>query len=174
MPAQEPCSWPHCCQPPSLPEVKPSMRCSFRSSRSRAVKGGPLERDITNIEQFPAMETMLLRSDCSLQKVVFSGLTSIQSWEIVQSTQAADDQPAVWVCSRSPLAPSEWAPRARKMWCCWSKSRGGKKMIKGLEQPSYKEKLGELNLFYLKKRKLWGGIIATLCCLKKTYIQEED
>lgn len=53
------------------------MKRSFRSSCSRAVKGGPLERDI-DIEQFPAVDTVLLCSDCSLQKVALSGLTSIQ------------------------------------------------------------------------------------------------
>ena len=47
-------------------------------------------------------------------------------------------------------------------------------MIKGLEQLSYEEKLRELGLFNLEKRKLWGDIVVALHCLKETYIQEGD
>ena len=99
------------------------------------------------------------------------------SWEVVQGTQAADGSrggPAGWACSGPPLAPNEWAPSTRRMWSCWSGSRGGMKMIKGLEQLSYEEKLRELGLFNLEKRKLWGDIVVALHCLKETYIQEGD
>ena len=68
-----------------------------------------------------------------------------------------------------------WSPQHRKgMELLERVQRRATKMIRWMEHLSYEERLRELGLFSLKKRRPWGHLIVTFQYLKEAYKKDED